>query len=133
MAGELPNNTAWKEGKALAYGIGTSATQISVAGYKFYATSMSVQAAGDMKEYKDNIGKTCGIVITEATQTIQMTGYLFAGGTGDAVKKGDTVTNLPLTEGTMTAGQNWRVQDFSVNWQNEDVANVNITIKRYAF
>jgi hypothetical protein len=124
--------SAW-DGQELAYGIGDGRNPTTVAGYKFYATSQSVQAAGDMKEYKDNVGQTVGLIVPEVTQVIQMSGYLFKNGGSGIVKKGDPVTGITGVPGVMTDGVQWRVQDFSVQWQNEDVAQVSISVKRYGF
>ena len=117
----------------LAYGIGTSPVTCTIGGQQFIPTSIPVQAGGDLKEYKDNTGVTCSIVIPEAFQTISISGLLIKAGSGaQVIKKGDAVSNLPSVQGMLT-GVTWRVQDFSVNWQNEDVASISCTVKAYTF
>ena len=118
--------------KELAYGIGTAFTTASIGGRTFIPTSMQVQEGGDLKEIKDNTGATCSLVVPETFQTIQMSGYLCKGGGSGTIKKGDEVSGLPSVEG-MRSGLKWRLQDFSTNWQNEDVANISCTVKGYTF
>ena len=119
--------------KELAYGIGTSPVTCTIGGQQFIPTSIPVQAGGDLKEYKDNTGVTCSIVIPEAFQTISISGLLIKASSGtQVIKKGDEVSNLPSVQGMLT-GVKWRVQDFSVNWQNEDVAQISCTVKAYTF
>lgn len=116
----------------LAYGVGSSYTTCTVSGFKFIPTSLPIQIGGDLKEYKDNTGVTCSIVIPETFQTISISGYLIKGGGSANIKKGDEVTGLPTVDG-MKTGVKWRVQDFTVNWQNEDVANISLSVKSYTF
>lgn len=118
--------------KELAYGIGTNQIVATVGSMKFIPTSIPVQVGGDLKEYKDNTGRTCSIVVPETFQTISISGYLLKESSGTGIKKGDEVTGLPTVTGMQT-GVKWRVQDFTTNWQNEDVANVSLTVKSYSF
>ena len=120
--------------KELAYGIGNAPVTCTIGGQQFIPTSIPVQAGGDLKEYKDNTGVTCSIVIPEAFQTISISGYLIKASSGaQVIKKGDPVSNLPSVQGMLGNGVTWRVQDFSVNWQNEDVASISCTVKAYTF
>lgn len=117
----------------LAYGLGSSYTTASIGGFRFIPTALPVQTGGDLKEYKDNTGVTCSLVVPETFQTMSVTGYLIKGSGGSSnIKKGDEVTGLPQVQGMLT-GVKWRVQDFTVNWQNEDVANVSVSVKSYTF
>ena len=117
----------------LAYGIGDAPVTCTVSGFQFIPTSLPVQIGGDLKEYKDNTGVTCSIVVPETFQTISIGGYLIKGGQPDAnIKKGDEVTGLPTVDG-MKSGVKWRVQDFTVNWANEEVANISLSVKSYTF
>lgn len=119
----------------LAYGIGTAYTKASIGSMSFIPTSLPVQTGGDMKEYKDNVGLTCSIVVPETFQTISITGHLIKPGSGAInIKKGDEVSGLPSVPGMKSgSGVKWRLQDFTVNWQNEDVANVTVSVKSYTF
>jgi hypothetical protein len=116
----------------LAYGISTGYAPATINGLRFIPTSIPVQAGGDLKEYKDNTGRTCSIVISEAFQTISISGYLIKNGANVVIRKGDKVENLSNIDGMMKS-VTWRVQDYTVNWQNEDVANVSVSVKCYEF
>jgi hypothetical protein len=117
----------------LAYGLGSAYVKASIGGFTFIPTALPVQIGGDLKEYKDNTGTTCSIVVPETFQTISVSGLLVKGsGGGVMLKKGDEVTNLPQVDGMLT-NVKWRLQDYTVNWQNEDVANVSCTVKSYTF
>ena len=117
----------------LAYGLGTSYTTCTIGGFRFIPTALPIQTGGDLKEYKDNTGVTCSLVVPETFQTISISGYLImSGAAGSLIKKGDEVKNLPTVQG-MQSGVTWRLQDFSVNWQNEDVAQVSVSVKSYTF
>lgn len=120
------------ENDELAYGIGNSYAPASINGLKFIPTSLPLQAGGDMKEYKDNRGRTCSIVIPEAFQTASISGHLIKNGANVVIRKGDEVKNLVSVDGQMT-GVHWRVQDFTTNWQNEDVASISLTVKCFTF
>ena len=118
----------------LAYGLGTSYATCTIGAFRFIPTSLPIQTGGDLKEYKDNTGVTCSLVVPETFQTISISGFLIkAGASGGAlIRKGDEVKNLPTVQGMQT-GVTWRLQDFSVNWQNEDVAQVTVSVKSYTF
>lgn len=116
----------------LAYGIGKDYKPASINGVHFIPISLPVQAGGDLKEYKDNTGRTCSIVIPETFQTISISGHLIKDGADVVIRKGDEVRDLVSTSGMMS-GVTWRVQDYTVNWQNEDVASVSLTVKCYTF
>ena len=116
----------------LAYGIGNQETVCTIGGMRFIPTALPVQAGGDLKEYKNKVGQTCSLVVPEAFQTISISGYLIKGTGGAIPKKGDEVSNLPTVHGMMT-GVKWRLQDLTTNWQNEDVANVSVSVKCYSF
>lgn len=117
----------------LAYGLGTAYTTCTIGGFRFIPTSLPIQTGGDLKEYKDNTGVTCSLVVPETFQTISISGHLIkSGSAGVLIRKGDEVKNLPTVQGMQT-GITWRVQDFSVNWQNEDVAAVTVSVKSYTF
>lgn len=120
------------DGNELAYGIGSARTVCTISGFKFIPTSLPVQSGGDLKEYKDNQGVTCALVVPETFQTISISGYLIKGGGNANLKKGDEVTGLPSVDG-MKSGVKWRMQDFTVNWANEDVAGISLTVKSYTF
>ena len=115
----------------LAYGIGNGKTVCTIGGCKFIPTTLPVAEGGDIKEYKDNTGVTCSLVIPETFQTISITGLLIKG-SGGSIAKGDEVSGLPQVPG-MRSGMKWRVQDFTTNWANEDVASVSCTVKSYTF
>lgn len=116
----------------LAYGIGNGYVTCTVGGARFIPTALPIQTGGDLKEYKDNTGVTCSLVVPETFQTITISGYLIKGQGGEYPKKGDKVTGLPTVQG-MQQGMTWRLQDMSVNWANEDVAQVSISVKSYTF
>lgn len=116
----------------LAYGIDSSPIIANIGGMRFIPTSIPVQTGGDMKEYKDATGVTCSIVIPETFQTCSISGLLIKGSGSQMLKKGDEVSGLPSMQGMQT-GMKWRIQDFSVTWQNEDVAQVSCTVKSYTF
>ena len=117
--------------RELKYGIGgNSQLELSIGSAKLIPTSIQVQAAGDMKEIRDNTGTICSIVIPELTQQLSITGYL----TGAAeVDKGQEVSGVDGIVDGIKGGMKWRVMDCSANWQNEDVTNVTITVKGYDF
>ena len=116
----------------LAYGISNGYAPASINGQKFIPTSIPMQAGGDLKEYKDNTGVTCSIVIPEAFQTISISGLLIKNSSSPIIKKGDKIDGLPPIQG-MLSNVTWRVQDYSVTWQNEDVAQVSCSVKAYTF
>ena len=122
----------------LAYGISNSYIKSSIetdsGTVDFIATSIPVQAGGDLKEYKDNTGRTCSVVIPEAFQTSSISGLVIKKDSMPVIKKGALISNLPTPPGMMSGGDiKWRVQDCSINWQNEDVAQVTLTVKTYTF
>jgi hypothetical protein len=118
----------------LAYGLGNGYITCSIGGTRFIPTSLPIQTGGDLKEYKDNTGVTCSLVVPETFQTISISGYLIKNGSsgGEDIKKGDEVTGLPTVQG-MKSGVKWRLQDYSTNWSNEDVAQVTVSVKSYTF
>lgn len=116
----------------LAYGLGSTTVVATIGAFKFIPTTQPVAEGGDLKEYKDNTGTTCSIVVPETFQTLSVTGLLIkSSGTG-RVRKGDEVTGLPQVQGMLT-GVHWRLQDFTTNWSNEDVANITCSVKSYTF
>ena len=62
----------------LAYGLGASYVTCSIGGFKFIPTALPIQTGGDLKEYKDNTGVTCSLVVPETFQTISISGYLIS-------------------------------------------------------
>lgn len=133
MADNKPIQEA-KDGKKLAYGIGENATETSIGNWKCYLQNCTVQEEGDVKTYKDNIGQTCAMVIPETWQTLQCDGLIFAGASGSMPKKGEAVDNLPDIKGMRTKGNGkWRLESISVQWANEDVAKVSMSIRLYPF
>lgn len=116
----------------LAYGLGTSYATCTIGAFRFIPTALPIQTGGDLKEYKDNTGVTCSIVIPEAFQTISISGLLIKNSGSPIIKKGDKIEGLPPIQG-MLSGVTWRVQDYSVTWQNEDVAQVSCSVKAYTF
>ena len=119
----------------LAYGLGNSYTTCSIGGQRFIPQSLPLQAGGDFKEFKDNTGQTCSIVVPESFQTSSISGMLIktqATSASSMVRKGDKVENLPTVQG-MVSGVTWRVQDFSLNGENENVAMISLSVKSYTF
>lgn len=116
----------------LEYGVGSSYTTCTIKGMKFIPTSIPVQTSGELKEYKDNTGVICSIVVPETFQTISISGYLVTGSASEDLKLGDEIKGLPVVQG-MKQGVHWRINDFTVNWQNEEVASISATVKSYTF
>jgi hypothetical protein len=117
--------------RELKYGIGgNTQLELSIGSAKLIPTSIQVQAAGDMKEIRDNTGTICSIVIPEVTQQLSITGYLTGAG---EVNKGEEVGGVDDIVDGIKSGMKWRVMDCSTNWQNEAVTNVTITVKGYDF
>lgn len=117
----------------LAYGLGNAYTTSQVAGRTFIVQSISIAEDGEQKTYKDNTGVTCAIVVPETWQTLNINGLLVKkNGALGVLKKGDEVTSLPVVDG-MRSGVKWRVETFTTNWQNEDVANISMTVRSYPF
>lgn len=116
----------------LAYGIGSGYTETTVAGRKFIVQTIGVAEDGDSKTYKDNSGVTTAIVIPETWQTLNVSGLLLKNSGSGMIKKGDEVSGLPEVVG-MRSGVKWRVESFSTDWANEDVAKISMTVRGYTF
>lgn len=119
--------------KLLAYGIGDAAVETSIGGLKCYLQNEGVEAGGDDKEYKDNVGETCALIISDIHQVLSCDGLVIKGNSGAMPKKGDEVTGIPTVDGLETTGVHFRVKTCNVQWSNEDVAKVNLTIRGYKF
>lgn len=118
--------------KLLAYGLGANAVETTIGGFKCYLQSRSVSSGGDDKMYKDNTGEPCSLVISDIHQEISCEGLVIKDGSDTLPGKGDEVDIGP-SEGVDTSGVTFRVQTCSVQWQNEDVAKVSITMRGYRF
>lgn len=116
----------------LPYGVGETTGTVNVGGIDVYLQSASIAAEGDVKPYKDNVGKTVALVIPETYQTINCSGLVVNMGSGELPTKGEEVANLPELKG-MRTGVKWRLESFNVDWQNEDVAKVSMTVRSYTF
>lgn len=118
--------------KLLAYGIGEAQTVTQIAGAKVFVQSIGISSEGDSKTYKDNTGKTCSLVIPEHYQVLSVEGIMLQGEKAASPKKGDKVDNLPVVDGMLT-GKTWRVESCSIQWSNEDVTKVSISVRSYDF
>lgn len=116
----------------LAYGIGTTAVKTKIAGATVYVQSIAISSEGESKTYKDNTGTTCALVIPERYQTLTVEGLMLDGTAATPPQKGDKVTDLPSVSGMLT-GVTWRVESCSVNWSNEDVTKVSLSLRSYNF
>lgn len=124
----------YSKGDLLAYGITNQAVNTTIAGAKIIVQSISISCEGESKTYKDNTGTTCALVIPETYQTLSIEGLMFASEKPNPPKKGDKVEDLPLVAGMLTeTGITWRVESCNINWSNEDVTKVSLTVRSYNF
>lgn len=118
--------------KLLAYGINETQTETKIAGASVFVQSISISSEGESKTYKDNTGTTCALVIPEQYQVLSIEGIMLKGSSVTAPKKGDKVENLPVVDGMIDAVA-WRVESCSINWSNEDVTKVSLSVRSYNF
>lgn len=119
--------------KLLAYGINEAQTVTKVAGAEIFIQSISIASEGESKTYKDNTGVTCALVIPEQYQVLTVEGIMLQSKSSiTPPKKGDKVTDLPSVSGMLTA-KAWRVESCSINWSNEDVTKVSLSVRSYNF
>lgn len=122
-----------QHGEELAYGISSEPKQqITVAGISIFPTRVSVAKDGEVKEYKGPAGTVISIVIPQQFDTLSVEGYLPAAQKSAAsdVKKGD-VCDISGLDIDYSSDGSLRLESWSVNWSNEDVAQVSCTIKQY--
>lgn len=126
--------TQYFESKQLSFGAGAASTVITVGGFQIIPQSISVAEGGDLKEYKNAIGKRCAIIVPEQPQTLSISGLLVES-TGSATPpaKGSEVTGIPSIRGIKTSGVHWRLKEFSQDYQNEDATKVSFTVESYEF
>ena len=122
-------------GVELAYGVtgpGKEKQTITVAGIPIYPTSISVSKEGEVKEYRGPAGTVIALVIPEQFDQLSVEGYLPADKRQAAadIQKGDVCDISGLDVDYSTAGS-LRLESWTVNWSNEDVAKVSCTIKQY--
>lgn len=120
--------------KLLAYGINDVQTVTKVAGAEIFIQSIGISSEGESKTYKDNTGKTCALIIPEQYQVLTVEGIMLQGKSSlTPPKKGDKVTDLPVVAGMDANAGAWRVESCSVNWSNEDVTKVSLSVRSYDF
>lgn len=119
--------------KLLAYGINDVQTETKIAGATVFIQSISISSEGESKTYKDNTGTTCALVIPEQYQVLNIEGIMLKGESAEPPKKGDKVADLPVVQGMMQDVTAWRVETCSVNWSNEDVTKVSLSVRSYNF
>lgn len=119
------------ESKSDTLTIGSGATAVTL-----IPTSLSVSPEAELKEIKGPTGVTIAVVCPEQTFTASGSGYI-ASQNGEVTipKKGSLITmpesgfkSLP----TLDDGYSWRLDSFSVEYANEDVAKVSFTVKSMA-
>lgn len=118
--------------KLLAYGINEVQTETKIAGATVFIQSIGISSEGESKTYKDNTGTTCALVIPEQYQVLNIEGIMLKGESAEPPKKGDEVKSLPVVQG-MLSDVKWRVESCSVNWSNEDVTKVSLSVRSYNF
>lgn len=105
---------------------------IKIAGFSFWPTNITYGVEGEMKEIKGTQGAPVALVIAEQHTTAQMSGYMTNEGT--MIASGEEITmpdGTPKVQGDQ--GTKWRVNSFSVEYSNEDVAKVSIGARTYRF
>ena len=120
-------------GEELAYGISSDAKKkISVGGIDIYPTSISVSKEGEVKEYRGPAGTVISLVIPEQFDQLSVEGLVPNSSATNLkkIKKGDVCTVTGLSVSLATEGS-FRLESFSTQWSNEDVAKVSATIKQY--
>ena len=120
-------------GEGLAYGISSEAKKtITIAGVHIFPTRISVSKEGEVKQYKGPAGTVISLVIPEQFDQLSIEGYLPIAQKDAAanIKKGDECDLSGLDVDYDTAGS-LRLDTWSVNWSNEDVASVSCTIRQY--
>ena len=92
----------------------------------------SVSKEGEIKEYKGPAGTVISLVIPNQFDQLSVEGFLPAPQKGAAadIKKGDVCDLSGLDIDYDTTGS-LRLDSWSVNWSNEDVASISCTIKQY--
>lgn len=118
----------------LAYAMGDSLQKVSIGNKNVFAQSASVSDDTEMKEYKGNDGRVCALVIPQVRQTITIEGLMLKdSASADLPEKGSEV-KIPTGMVTgILSGVKWRLDSISVNWSNEDVTKVSLTVKSYDF
>ena len=122
-----------QHGEQLAYGISENAKKtITIAGVTIFPTKISVSKEGEIKEYKGPAGTVISLVIPNQFDQLSVEGFLPASQKGAAadIKKGDVCELGGLDIDYDTTGS-LRLDSWSVNWSNEDVASISCTIKQY--
>lgn len=121
-------------GTELEYGLGNDQNFVEVGGRSILAQSAGVSDDTEVKEYKNNAGQTCTLVVPERRQSVTIEGLMKKGEADDPPQKGSVVGGVAnLGVNGLLAGVTWRLDSFSVNWSNEDVAKVSMTVKSYWF
>lgn len=121
-------------GTELEYGLGAEERFVEVGGRSVLAQSASVSDDTEVKEYKNNAGQACTLVVPERRQSVQIDGLMKKGETDNPPEKGAEVSGVDsLGVNGLLTGVTWRLDSFSVSWSNEDVAKVSMTVKSYWF
>ena len=120
--------------KLLAYGINEVQTVTKVAGAEIFIQSIGIASEGESKTYKDNTGVTCALVIPEQYQVLTVEGIMLQSKAAlTPPKKGDVVKELPVVPGMLSDTKAWRVESCTINWSNEDVTKVSLSVRSYNF
>ena len=121
-------------GTELEYGLGSEEKFVDVGGRSILAQSAGVTDDTEVKEYRNNAGQRCTLVVPERQQSVNIEGLMKKGEIDDPPEKGSEVSGVTgLGVNGLLAGVTWRLDSFSVNWSNEDVAKVSMTVKSYWF
>jgi hypothetical protein len=122
-----------QHGEELAYGISSNdKQQITVAGVPIFPTRVSISKEGEVKQYKGPAGTVISLVIPEQFDQLSVEGYIPAAAKTAAadIKKGD-VCDISGLDVDYSKEGSLRLESWSVNWSNEDVAQVSCTIRQY--
>lgn len=123
-----------QQGTELEYGLGASEQFVEVGGRSILAQSASVSDDTEMKEYRNNAGQICTLVIPERRQTVSIEGLMKKGEADNPPEKGSEVSGVDsLGVNGLLTNVTWRLDSFSVSWSNEDVAKVSMSVKSYSF
>lgn len=121
-------------GEQLAYGISPDSPTktIDVGGVSIYPTRITLSKEGEIKPYKGPAGTVISLVVPEQYDQLSVEGYIPESqrGATASIKKGE-VCNINIDGISLDEGGTYRLESFSVNWANEDVAQVSCMIRQY--